>query len=55
VAGDRHATVAGHDQPEADQAQINPFLLGLAAVGDRARWLPESMKVAKLVISTTSP
>jgi len=35
VAGDRHATVAGHDQPEADQAQIDPFLLGLAALGDR--------------------
>jgi hypothetical protein len=35
VGADRHPAVAGHHQPKADQAQINPFLLGLAALGDR--------------------
>jgi hypothetical protein len=35
VGGQRDAAVAGDDQAEADQAQVEPFLLGLAPLGQR--------------------
>jgi hypothetical protein len=33
VGADRHPAVAGHHQPKADQAQVEPLLLGMAPPG----------------------
>jgi hypothetical protein len=39
VGDQRDPAVAGDDQARADQAQIDPVLCGLAALGNRRRFV----------------
>ena len=56
VRDDRDPAVPRDDETEADQAEIGALLLCVTARRDRgAGGLPESMKVAKFVMSSTRP
>ena len=55
VGDERHPPVSGHDEAEADYAQVGTFLLGVASLRDRRAALAEAIQVAKLVMSSTRP